>query len=101
MPHREIAAWLHDQQGVRPWWSQTVTVGYEQARGLRQKHERPEGYSVSRSATLPVPVEVVFNAWRDGRRRSRWLDETGIVVRRATPSKSMRITWVTAARTST
>ena len=38
MTHQEIVAHLHDQHQVRPWWTQMITVTYEQARGLRDKH---------------------------------------------------------------
>ena len=39
-----------------------VTVGYEQARGLRKKHQRPEGFQVSASRTVAVPIAVAFAA---------------------------------------
>jgi len=35
LAHREIAAALRDRHGLSGWWSQMVTVAYEQARGLR------------------------------------------------------------------
>lgn len=35
MPHQEIAALLARKFAVPGWWCQMVTVGYEQARGLR------------------------------------------------------------------
>lgn len=38
MSHQEIANHLHTKHDVAPWWTQMVTVTYEQARGLRQKH---------------------------------------------------------------
>src|SRR5687767_6681815 len=28
-PHREIARYLSEEQGVGGWWAQSVTVGYE------------------------------------------------------------------------
>lgn len=94
MPHREIAALLHARHGVGDWWSQMLTVGYEQARGLRKKHQRPGGgYSVSASKTVAVPVAVLYRAWVDAADRSRWLGDAALEVRRSTPRKSMRITW--------
>ncbi|MEE3921840.1 hypothetical protein V2I01_36860 [Micromonospora sp. BRA006-A] len=38
--HTEIARWLVDTHGMPGWWAQTVTVGYEQARGLRAPGQR-------------------------------------------------------------
>jgi hypothetical protein len=29
LPHREIAALVHEKHGVGSWWTQMVTVGYE------------------------------------------------------------------------
>ncbi|MRG60871.1 hypothetical protein GE115_13495 [Agromyces sp. CFH 90414] len=53
-PHREIAAWLVGE-GVDPWWAQSVTVSYEQARGIRAPGQRQDGTfetSVSRTVGL-------------------------------------------------
>ncbi len=93
MTHKEIVAVVHDRFGVGSWWQQMVTVGYEQARGLRQKHETAEGYKISRSKTVAVPIATLYNAWHDAKLRGRWLDEGPLVVRKATRNKSMRITW--------
>ncbi len=92
MNHKEIVAVVNGQFGIGEWWQQMVTVGYEQARGLRQKHERPEGYSVSASKTISVPTAVLFNAWKDSKVRKKWLAEP-ITIRKATPGKSLRLRW--------
>lgn len=93
MTHREIAIHLHEKRGVGDWWSQMVTVGYEQAKGRRQKHEKPGGFEISGSKTLAAPVAKVFAAFRDAGTRARWLPGETIEIRKATPGKSMRITW--------
>jgi uncharacterized protein YndB with AHSA1/START domain len=93
MTHKEIAALLHEKHGVPGWWAQSVTVGYEQARGLRQKHEKPEGFQISASKTINVPVGVAFASWNDQKSRRRWLPGALMEVRKATADKSMRITW--------
>src|SRR5437867_8122338 len=94
MTHQEIVAVLSQQHGVGPWWQQMVTVTYEQARGLREKYQAASGYQVSRSATIAVPIAELYKAWADEKTRGRWLDAEGMVIRKATPQKSMRITWV-------
>ena len=93
LPHKEIAAYLRDEHGVSAWWSQMVTVGYEQERGLRNKHEKTDGYSISRSKTIDVPLEKLFGAWKTPRSRARWLEHPELTIRTSTPNKSMRITW--------
>jgi hypothetical protein len=72
--HTEIARYVHGEHGIDGWWAQSVTVGYERARGMRAKNERPEGFEVSVSKTLDMPA---LDAWREfvePRRRARWLD---------------------------
>jgi len=93
MPHKDIAIYLSEKHQVPDWWCQMVTVGYEQARGLRQKHERPEGYQVSVSKTMAVPVATLYAAWTDEAVRTRWLKRKALAIRGATPEKSIRITW--------
>jgi Domain of unknown function (DUF4287) len=94
MNHKEIVAWVSDRYDVRLWWRQMVAVTYEQARGLRDKHENTEGYQVSVSRTLSVPVGAIYEAWNDAKTRNRWLAEKGITIRKATPDKSLRMTWI-------
>jgi hypothetical protein len=55
--HTEIARWLREEQGVEGWYSQSITVGYERARGLRAPGERPDGFAVGASRTIAVPVQ--------------------------------------------
>jgi len=93
MDHQSIAAYLYKQLRLPGWWAQMVTVGYEQAHGRRQKHQRPSGYEISRSKTFDVPLAKLFAAWQDKRRRGRWLKQAKLVIRKATPNKSLRITW--------
>lgn len=91
-PHREIVDQVVSLD-VPPWWSQMITVGYERIRGLRVIGQRREGsYEISKSKTFAVPVERLFEAFTNARLRSRWLPEK-LTVRKATPHKSVRITW--------
>jgi len=69
--HREIARHLMSEHGVPGWWAQTVTVGYERARGMRAKHERPNGFSVSVSRTVAVPVDRLLASFADAGERER------------------------------
>jgi len=93
MTHQEIAKYLSEKQGVGPWWCQMVTVNYEQQTGRRQNHERPDGFQVSVSRTLNVPVARLYKSFAVDKERNSWLGEEGIHVRKATQNKSMRVTW--------
>jgi len=93
MNHKEIVAYLNENYEVGPWWQQMLTVTYEQARGLRAKHETATGYSMSVSKTLPVSLAKLYKACSDANMRAKWFSEKDIVIRKATPEKSMRLTW--------
>ena len=92
MSHQEIAAHLSEKHGVRPWWTQMVAVTYEQARGLRDKHEKPAGYEISVSRTIGAPISKAFKAWTDEKLRQKWLP-SNLTIRKATANKSLRVTW--------
>ena len=92
MTHQEIVALLNKKHGVGPWWQQMVAVTYEQARGLRAKHEKPEGYEISVSRTIDAAVSKAFKAWTVEKTRKSWLPSK-FTIRKATANKSLRITW--------
>ena len=92
MTHQEIVSVLSKKHSVGPWWQQMVTVTYEQARGLRDKHQKPEGYEISVSRTIDVPVGKAFKAWTVEKIRKKWLPEN-FNIRKATTDKSLRISW--------
>ncbi|MBL8880383.1 MAG: hypothetical protein JNG88_14820 [Phycisphaerales bacterium] len=92
MKHAEIAVIVHEKYGVGDWWSQMVTVGYEQMTGLREKHEKTDGFSVNGSRAIAAPIEKLFAAFENPTIRRKWLPDA-ITIRKATPHKSMRIAW--------
>ena len=97
MTHREIVAVVGDAHAIGPWWRQMVAVGYEQARGLREKHQVAGGYTATVSRTIDAPASALFDAWFDVRRRRRWLPDPDIDVRTVRPPKALRAVWVDGA----
>ena len=94
MPHREIASHVRTTYAIDGWWAQSVTVGYERIRGLRDVGQRRDGaYEMSKSRTFPVPVPVLYRAFTSPKIRARWLGGVALTVRTTTPNKSMRIAW--------
>jgi len=94
LPHREIAAYVNGTMGIDGWWSQTITVGYERIRGLRDVGQRRGGaYEVSKTKTCPVPLAKLYRAFADTRTRNKWLPSVKLTIRSATANKSMRVTW--------
>ena len=94
LSHKEIVAIVGQKYGLGAWWQQMVTVTYEQARGLRAKHERPDGYQVSATKTVAVPVARLYRAWKTEKARTAWLAEPALAVRSSTPEKSLYLDWV-------
>lgn len=93
-PHSAIAQYVHEKYKIPGWWSQNVTVGYERIRGLREKGQRRTGeYEATKSRTVPVSLTKLFKAFSQPRLRSQWLPGVTLTVRKATPNRSIRITW--------
>lgn len=89
--HRAIAAFVHDAfPTIDGWWAQSVTVGYERARGMRKKHQMADGFSVSASKTIAVPASLLYAALVDETRRDAWLAPGTLRVRTSQRDRSAR-----------
>ncbi|HKP46274.1 MAG TPA: DUF4287 domain-containing protein [Pyrinomonadaceae bacterium] len=93
MNHQEIVKLLNSKFDVGPWWQQMVTVTYEQARGLRDVHQKPAGYEISVSRTVNAPVAKLYKAFAQDKERKAWLSDDGLTVSKATAGKSLRGSW--------
>ena len=92
--HRELVIFLNQRYPrLGGWWEQMITVAYEQARGLREAHQQASGFTANVSKTVVAPVARLYRAWTDGSVRGRWLPDKKLEIRKATPNKSLRITW--------
>ena len=99
--HTEIARYVHDEHGVEGWWAQGVAVGYERARGMRVRHQQPDGFSVSASKTFPVSIERVFAAFVDDGLRDGWIEPDSLRLRTAQPHRSARFDFLLPGATGT
>ena len=93
--HRETARWLAEQQGLHPlaWNVQAIAASYERARGLREAGEKDDGFAITSSRTVAVPVERLYNAFVSDEARARWLPDGRLRERTATRPKSARFDW--------
>jgi uncharacterized protein YndB with AHSA1/START domain len=99
MSHREIAALLGARFGAeRAWWWQTITVGYEQARGRRRTHERPDGFEISGTRTIAASATAAYRAFADRRVLDRWLPDAKLTITSAKPPRSIRFAWGAGTR---
>lgn len=91
--HPEIARWLVSEHGVGGWWAQSITVGYERARGMRAMHQEPGGFAISASRTIDAEPERISDAFTDPSLRDRWLPDAPISTRTANRGRSGRFDW--------
>ena len=71
--HQQIATWLREEHGVSGWWSQSITVDYERARGMRALHQTTAGFNVGANRTIAVDADRALAAFTDATVRERWL----------------------------
>ncbi len=76
------------------WWGQMIAVGYERARGIREKHEGSNGkFQATLSKTFEVPLFAAFAAWADAALRENWLDAPGLDFTRLNAGRNIRARW--------
>lgn len=92
-PHPEIARWLRLEHGIDGWSAQSVTVSYERARGRRAVGEHSDGFAITASKTVAVPVDRLYDAFVDESLRRHWLPDGQLRERTATKPKSARFDW--------
>ncbi|WP_152189114.1 hypothetical protein [Georgenia satyanarayanai] len=72
--HQRIAEWLVTEHDVDGWWAQSLTVGYEQARGMRLPGQRQDGtFDANVSKTVGAPAEETFAHVVDDALRTAWV----------------------------
>jgi hypothetical protein len=94
MEHKDIAQLLYKKYDLSGWWSQMVTVQYEQEIKGRKKHEKKDGYQISKSITLSDSATKIFSAINSPIRRIKWLKDPGITITKSTKNKSIRGKWI-------
>jgi hypothetical protein len=89
--HGDIVGHLLEEYGVPGWWAQSITTGYERARGMRAKYQRISGgFSVSVSKTFNVGVAKLYALFADARQRNKWLERGTLKVRTTQKNKTAR-----------
>jgi len=111
--HAAAARHMAERHGLSPWWAQTVTVRFEKERGLRVRHERPDGFSITVTRTIEVPLAEAWSAWTTAKGWNRWFttkarlnlreggrysngDQDAGVFRSIAPAKRLCLTWENA-----
>lgn len=115
LPHKDIAALLLNKGHIpetEGWWAQSVTVGYEYAKGRRVKGQTADaGFQVGVQKTIPIENERLWHflispdglrMWLGGgidnlelTKGAAYQTEDGTVgeVRSVSPGEKLRLTW--------
>ncbi|MFG2769050.1 hypothetical protein [Streptomyces sp. NPDC048350] len=92
--HTAIARHLVEEHGVSGWHAQSISVGYEQERGLREVGQSSGGdWQASAGKTVNAPADRCTAAFADEELRRRWLPDGELDVRTHRPGKSVTADW--------
>jgi hypothetical protein len=93
--HRDIAKHLIEELGAPGWWAQSITYWYERGRGMRLKHQQADGFSVTATRTVGVPVEDLYEAFVDEVERKKWFEDASMSLRTETAKapRGARFDW--------
>ena len=111
---REIGNHLQAELKVDPWWSSTLIIEYENARGVVEKDGKPKGYTICATKAVKAGADRCFAAFASAAELDRWLGaghkadfrEGGAIanpegnrleLRKITPGKVFRGVWQDAA----
>lgn len=114
---RDIGVYLFNDCKVDAWWSATLNIAYEAARGVLEKDARPKGYTICISKTVTAPLDRVYAACATPEALSAWFGSrvTGEVAagtrfddgdgntgewKRVRPNKDLRFSWETPSHGS-
>ena len=107
---RGIGDWLVGELRIDPWWSATITHEYELARGAVEKDGKPKGYTICATKSVKADAATCYGAFASATALDSWfgprhdarIEEGGhwrnadgnqATVRKATPSKTIRLIW--------
>jgi hypothetical protein len=96
--HKQITQLLIDKHAVPRWWNQMVAVEYERSRGLRARHEKADGFSVSVSKTVATSLGTLYEATADATKRKKWFPKGVFESSSQTKDKYFRGAWNKTAR---
>lgn len=91
--HKKIATLLNEKLGVPGWWSQMITVEYELARGLRERHQKADGYSVGVTKTIATALSHIYEATADAEQRKKWFPKGAFKPSSQTKNKYLNGEW--------
>jgi uncharacterized protein YndB with AHSA1/START domain len=76
---RELVNHVYAATAKDEWWSTTIVVEYEKARGEKEKDGLPKGYAICSTKTITAPLARVFAAFGDAADLDVWLGPETVV----------------------
>lgn len=89
-------------EGLAPlseWNQGLLSTSYQWDRGLRQRGEKKDGFEISVSRTVAVPIAELYRSFVDDGIRGEWLDRD-VEITKSTDNKSARVAWGDGTRLS-
>jgi uncharacterized protein YndB with AHSA1/START domain len=75
LKRRDAIQWIYENCNKHAWWSTTLWVEYERARGVVQKDGRAEGYNICVTKTLTASIHQVYLALTERAAWHNWFGE--------------------------
>lgn len=94
MEHKAIAEMLYKKYSLSSWWSQMITVQYEQEIKGRKKHSKPQGFQISKTKTFSFSASKVFSVIQYPALRKSWLENPDFSITKLMKNKSIRGKWI-------
>lgn len=77
LKRRDAIQWLYEQTSKDAWWSTTLWVEYERARGIVDKKDKHiEGYNICVTKTITADVAAVYKAWTEAAAWKKWFGDS-------------------------
>ncbi len=90
--HAAVAMRLQEDVEVDPWWSQTITGGYERITGQRLPYQRPDGsFTAGKSRTLALDGAMLRELLLDPDHRRDLFPDEETELRSAATTKAIRL----------
>jgi hypothetical protein len=94
MTHTEIARYLYlHYLNNNGWWCQMITNRYEKIRGMKKQLQKKDGFQISISKVMNIPVTDMYEAWVNESVQKKWLREKGFEITTITPNTSIKMIW--------
>lgn len=69
---KALSEFLFKEQKVDAWWTTTLVVEYEKARGAKEKDGKAPGYAICVTKSIAAKASDVYSAFTDSSQLSKW-----------------------------